>query len=139
MQFTLTKLFALVAAAQSIGLVTAAPTANTAGGTAADGGDAGVTSFAAAADINVGILCPNSNLSGSCASINVNAVNSVCFNVLPQFDNQITSLRVNAGERCIFYQNAGCTGASRSFTGTTLNLAGDALDNSISAYQCFRI
>ncbi|KAJ7166530.1 hypothetical protein C8R43DRAFT_946077 [Mycena crocata] len=137
MHFTLSKLFAFVAAAQAMGMATAA---NVGSG---------------AANVDVGIACINNNLGGTCGDLNLNALPSVCVNVTPQFNDNISSFRLNSGVRCVFYKysaiisvnpwdadglgyrDGACTGSSRSFTGTTNDLFGDALQDNISAYQCF--
>ncbi|KAJ7124128.1 hypothetical protein C8R43DRAFT_958812 [Mycena crocata] len=119
MQFTLSKLFALVAAAQAISMTAA------------------VNVGSGAANVNVGIACVNNNLGGTCGDLNLNALPSVCVNVTPQFNDNISSFRLNSGVRCVFYKDGACTGSSRSFTGTTNDLFGDALQDNISAYQCF--
>ncbi|KAJ7100296.1 hypothetical protein C8R43DRAFT_964074, partial [Mycena crocata] len=90
-----------------------------------------------AANVNVGIACVNNNLGGTCGDLNLNALPSVCVNVTPQFNDNISSFRLNSGIRCVFYKDGACTGSSRSFTGTTNDLFGDALQDNISAYQCF--
>ncbi|KAJ7182253.1 hypothetical protein C8R43DRAFT_940404 [Mycena crocata] len=130
---SLSNLFAFVVAAQAMGMASGAPASDNAGGAASEN----ALISPSPAEFNVGIFCTNNNLSGSCPNINVNALPSTCFHVLAQFDNQISSLRVNAGVRCTFYTNSDCSGSSRSFTGTTLDLAGDVLQDSISGYQCF--
>ncbi|KAJ7177241.1 hypothetical protein C8R43DRAFT_1193217 [Mycena crocata] len=120
MQFSLSKLFAFVAAAQAISMAAA------------------VNVGTGPATFNGGIACINNNLGGTCGSLNLNAIPSVCVNVTPQFNDNISSFRINSGVRCVFYKDGACTGSSRSFTGTTNDLAGDALQDNISAYQCFR-
>ncbi|KAJ7144711.1 hypothetical protein C8R43DRAFT_953795 [Mycena crocata] len=139
MQFSLSKLFAFVSAAQAIGMAAAVNVGT------------GVVSLrqtlqqfelvprrTGPATFNGGIACINNNLGGTCGSLNLNAIPSVCVNLTPQFNDNISSFRINSGVRCVFYKDGACTGSSRSFTGTTNDLAGDALQDNISAYQCFR-
>ncbi|KAJ7580513.1 hypothetical protein C8J56DRAFT_961694, partial [Mycena floridula] len=137
MQFTFIKLFTLIVAGQvSIWMANAAPATDTtlpvAGETAA-----GISPL----DFSVGEICTDSNLSGTCASINVNALPSSCFNVLSQFNDQFSSFQINSGIECDFFIDAGCAGASLTSDGTVNDLgsstiAGGEFNDAISSYNC---
>ncbi|KAJ7579502.1 hypothetical protein C8J56DRAFT_961692 [Mycena floridula] len=135
MQFTFIKLFTLVVAAQgSIWMANAAPATDTtlpvAGETAA-----GITPL----DFSAGEICTDSNLSGTCASINVNAIPSSCFNVLSQFNDQFSSFQINSGIECDFFIDAGCAGDVLGPTGSINDLGtifGGEFNDAISSYEC---
>ncbi|KAJ7577443.1 hypothetical protein C8J56DRAFT_970832 [Mycena floridula] len=132
MQFTLSKLFTLVVAAQAIGIASAVPASN------AVAAANNVAHELAPADFNVGVFCTNSFLGGTCANINVGAIPSGCRNVVSQFNDQFSSIQVNAGIRCVFFTDANCQGAALTVTGSTVNdLAGTNFQDSISSDSCF--
>ncbi|KAJ7586662.1 hypothetical protein C8J56DRAFT_1052009 [Mycena floridula] len=135
MQFTFIKLVTLVVAAQgSIWMANAAPATDTtllvAGETVA-----GTSPL----DFNVGKFCTDSNLSGTCAAINVDAIPSSCFTVIAQFNDQISSIQIDSGITCSFFIDAGCKGnVAGGITGTIndLGTAGGGFNDAISAYSC---
>ncbi|KAJ7586704.1 hypothetical protein C8J56DRAFT_1165550 [Mycena floridula] len=135
MQFTFIKLFTFVVAAQgSIWMANAAPATDTTPSVAGETA-AGITPF----DFSVGEICTDSNLSGTCVSINVDAIPSSCFNVLPQFNDQFSSFQINSGLECSFHTDAGCSGVVLTSNGSIDDLGsfdGGEFNDDISSYTC---
>ncbi|KAJ7589077.1 hypothetical protein C8J56DRAFT_937752 [Mycena floridula] len=133
MQLTLSKLFAFIVAAQAIGIVGAVPIVNS---------TVSVVDIAAHKlspdDFNVGFLCTDNFLGGTCGVINVGGIPSGCENVVAQFNDQFSSIQVNVGISCQFFVDGDCNGAALTVTGDTVNdLAGTNFQDSISAFACF--
>ncbi|KAJ7175086.1 hypothetical protein C8R43DRAFT_1119104 [Mycena crocata] len=100
--------------------------------------DAKVAGDFAAAAITVGLVCTDANLSGSCGTIQVDGIPSSCFNFIGGFDNSISSIRVNAGFDCQFFQPSNCGAGSISVIQTTAsNLGGTTFNDAISSVKCF--
>ncbi|KAJ7117253.1 hypothetical protein C8R43DRAFT_109188 [Mycena crocata] len=138
MHFTLfSKLLAFVAiSAATSNAAAVVPASGTA--VAVNGTDAKVTGDFAAAAITVGLVCTDANLSGTCGTIQVDGIPSGCFNFINGFDNSISSIRVNAGFDCQFFQPINCGPGSISVIQTTApNLGGTTFNDNLSSYKCF--
>ncbi|KAJ7589092.1 hypothetical protein C8J56DRAFT_1048718 [Mycena floridula] len=133
MQLTLSKLFAFIVAAQAIGIVGAVPIVNSTVSVPDNAAHKLVPQ-----DFNVGIICTDNFLGGTCAVINVGGIPSGCRNVVAQFNDQFSSIQVNAGISCQFFVDASCQGAALTVSGSTVNdLAGTNFQDSISSDSCF--
>ncbi|KAK7692587.1 hypothetical protein QCA50_004217 [Cerrena zonata] len=142
MQFTFTKLFAIIATAA---VVTAMPATETQANSAAAsplGPAIGAPSPAAQLaplDFNVGAVWTNANRGGSAGFLNVGGIPSGCRGFVSPFIDSISSLQVDSGFRCVFFVDANCQGASLTVRDGAFvsNLDGTNFQDSLSSFQCF--
>ncbi|KAJ6483005.1 hypothetical protein DFH09DRAFT_1340712 [Mycena vulgaris] len=105
---------------------------------------AAVTSNAAPAvftrAFDVGTICTDPNLTGTCSGLPVSGIPSACTTLAAPFVNSITSIRVDPGFDCQFFQNSpSCGPGSISVKNgdTAPDLIGTGFNDNIGSYICF--
>ncbi|KAK7685974.1 hypothetical protein QCA50_010784 [Cerrena zonata] len=142
MQFTLSKLFAVVAVAT---VAAALPASETEAKAAAPSPitpaiAAPVPAVAPAPqDFNVGTVWTDANRGGNAGNLNVGGIPSGCRNFIAPFIDSISSIQVNSGIRCVFFVDNGCSGASLTVQNGAFvaDLAGTNFQDSLSSFSCF--
>jgi hypothetical protein len=80
-------------------------------------------------------FCTDANFGGNCQYLH--DLTYQCHNLPAELNKQVTSLRPDKGQLCMFYEGTECGGRADwiRWPGTT-NMRGRRFDNSVSSWQC---